>query len=197
MNATSVTLTNVRLSYVHLMKPYSNDPQQPAKYSCTILLPKSDVQGKARVDAAIEAAKQAGLAKKFGGKMPPQLPIPVYDGDGYSATGNKFGPECAGCWVFAASSAADRPVEIVDRNMNRILDATQVYSGMYANINVNFFAYAAPGRKGIGCGLGPVQKVADGEPLGGSAPTASDCFTALGAEPAAAPRINPLTGQPM
>lgn len=197
MNATSVTLTNVRLSYVHLMKPYSNDPQQPAKYSCTILLPKSDVQGKARVDAAIEAAKQAGLAKKFGGKMPPQLPIPVYDGDGYSATGNKFGPECAGCWVFTASSAADRPVEIVDRNMNRILDATQVYSGMYANINVNFFAYAAPGRKGIGCGLGPVQKVADGEPLGGSAPTASDCFTSLGAEPAAAPRINPLTGQPM
>lgn len=197
MNATSVTLTNVRLSYVHLMKPYFNDPQQPAKYSCTILLPKSDVQGKARVDAAIEAAKQLGLAKKFGGKMPPQLPIPVYDGDGYSATGNKFGPECAGCWVFTASSAADRPVEIVDRNMNRILDATQVYSGMYANINVNFFAYAAPGRKGIGCGLGPVQKVADGEPLGGSAPTASDCFTALSAEPAAAPRINPLTGQPM
>lgn len=197
MNATSVTLTNVRLSYVHLMKPYSNDPQQSAKYSCTILLPKSDVQGKARVDAAIEAAKQAGLAKKFGGKMPPQLPIPVYDGDGYSATGNKFGPECAGCWVFTASSAADRPVEIVDRNMNRILDATQVYSGMYANINVNFFAYAAPGRKGIGCGLGPVQKVADGEPLGGSAPSASDCFTALGAAPQAAPKINPLTGQPM
>lgn len=197
MNATSVTLLNVRLSYVHLMKPYSNDPQQAPKYSCTILLPKSDVQGKARIDAAIEAAKQAGLIKKFGGQMPPQLPIPVYDGDGYTASGNKFGPECAGCWVFNASSAADRPVEIVDRNMNKILDATQVYSGMYANINVNFFAYSAPGRKGIGCGLGPVQKVADGEPLGGSAPAASDCFTALGAEPAAALKINPLTGQPM
>lgn len=197
MNTTSVTLTNVRLSYVHLMKPHAMDAQQAPKFSCTILLPKSDVQGKARIDAAIEAAKQAGLMKKFGGQMPPQLPIPVYDGDGYKASGDKFGPECAGCWVFSASSAADRPVEIVDRNMNKILDPTEVYSGMYANINVNFFAYAAPGRKGIGCGLGPVQKVADGEPLGGSAPSASDCFTALGAAPQAAPKINPLTGMPM
>ncbi len=197
MNATSVTLTNVRLSYVHLMKPHAMDAQQEPKFSCTILLPKTDVQGKARIDAAIEAAKQAGLTKKFNGQMPPQLPIPVYDGDGYTASGNRFGPECAGCWVFSASSAADRPVEIVDRNMNKILDPTEVYSGMYANINVNFFAYAAPGRKGIGCGLGPVQKVADGEPLGGSAPSASDCFTALGAAPQAAPKINPLTGMPM
>lgn len=197
MNTTSVTLTNVRLSYVHLMKPHAMDAQQAPKFSCTILLPKTDVQGKARIDAAIEAAKQVGLTKKFNGQMPPQLPIPVYDGDGYTASGNRFGPECAGCWVFSASSAADRPVEIVDRNMNKILDPTEVYSGMYANINVNFFAYAAPGRKGIGCGLGPVQKVADGEPLGGSAPSASDCFTALGAAPQAAPKINPLTGMPM
>lgn len=195
MSNTSVTLTNVRLSYVHLMKPYSNDPSQEAKYSCTILLPKTDLQGKAAIDAAIEAAKQAGLQKKFGGVLPPKLPVPVYDGDGFTASGNKFGPECAGCWVFTASSAADKPVEIVDRNMNRILDATQVYSGMYANINVNFFAYAAPGRKGIGCGLGPVQKVRDGEALGGSAPAASSCFSVMGDEQPV--RINPVTGLPM
>lgn len=195
MSNTSVTLLNVRLSYVHLMKPYSNDPSMEAKYSCTILLPKTDLQGKAAIDAAIEAAKQAGLQKKFGGVLPPKLPVPVYDGDGFTASGNKFGPECAGCWVFTASSAADKPVEIVDRNMNRILDATQVYSGMYANINVNFFPYAAPGRKGISCGLGPVQKVRDGEALGGRAPAASSCFSAMGDEQPV--RINPVTGLPM
>lgn len=195
MSNTSVTLLNVRLSYVHLMKPYSNDPSMEAKYSCTILLPKTDLQGKAAIDAAIEAAKQAGLQKKFGGVLPPKLPVPVYDGDGFTASGNKFGPECAGCWVFTASSAADKPVEIVDRNMNRILDATQVYSGMYANINVNFFPYAAPGRKGIGCGLGPVQKVRDGEALDGSAPAASSCFSAMGDEQLV--KINPVTGLPL
>ena len=80
MNTTSVTLTNVRLSYVHLMKPHAMDAQQAPKFSCTILLPKTDVQGKARIDAAIEAAKQAGLMKKFGGQMPSKLPTPISDG---------------------------------------------------------------------------------------------------------------------
>ena len=32
---TEVVLTNVRLSYVHIMKPYANDPSQEPKYSCT------------------------------------------------------------------------------------------------------------------------------------------------------------------
>jgi len=38
---------------------------------------------------------------------------------------------------------------------------------MYARVNVNFFPYFNSGNKGIGCGLGPIQKIADGEPLGG------------------------------
>ena len=50
---TEVVLTNVRLSYVHIMKPYANDPSQEPKYSCTILLPKTDVAGRAKIDAAI------------------------------------------------------------------------------------------------------------------------------------------------
>ena len=57
--------------------------------------------------------------------------------------------------------------EIVDMQMNPIFDTTQVYSGMYARVVINFFAYNATRKKGIGCGLGPVQKTRDGEPLGG------------------------------
>ena len=44
MENTNVTLLNIRASYVHIMKPYSIDPgKQPAKFSMTVLLPKSDV----------------------------------------------------------------------------------------------------------------------------------------------------------
>ena len=75
------------------------------------------------------------------------------------------------------------------------MSPTQIYSGIYANISVNFFPYNFQGKKGIGCGLGPVQKVADGEPLGGQAPTAKSVFTA--AQPSAVQKVNPLTGQPM
>lgn len=41
----------VRLSYVHLDKPYAN-PNQPnaqPKYSCTILIPKSDLATSLRI----------------------------------------------------------------------------------------------------------------------------------------------------
>jgi len=77
-----------------------------------------------------------------------------------------FGEECRGHWVFTASSK--NPVAIVDVNMNPILNQTEVYSGIYARVSVQFFAYNSNGKKGIGCGLGPVQKLEDGEPLGGT-----------------------------
>ena len=191
---TEVVLTNVRLSYVHIMKPYANDPSQEPKYSCTILLPKTDVAGKAKIDAAIAAAKQQGATDKWNGVVPPIVPIPIHDGDGVKQDGTVFGPECKGMWVFTASSKQDRPIEVVDHNNNKILDPTQIYSGIIANVFVQFFPYAYQGKKGIGCGLGPVQKVADGESLGGGAPSAASVF---GNAAAPAQNINPLTGQPM
>lgn len=208
-NITNVTTGKVRLSFVHLFKPYAFQPGQEEKYSCTILVPKTDVDTMARINAAIEAAKQKGATDKWNGIVPPVVPTPVYDGDGVRPSdGMAFGPECKGCWVFTASAKADYPPEIVDANMNPIINQTEIYSGIYARVNVNFFPYAFGGKKGIGCGLGPVQKLSDGEALGGSAPTAAQAFGA--AQPQASPvqpparnvqparpKINPITGLPM
>ena len=54
--ATNVTTGEVRLSYVHLFKPYAAVPGQEEKYSVTVLVPKTDTATTARIDAAIEAA---------------------------------------------------------------------------------------------------------------------------------------------
>ena len=206
-NPTQIVLENVRLSYVHVFKAFSNDPIQTPKFSTTILIPKDSAKNKASLDAAIAAATAAGKMGKWNGVVPPIVPTPVHDGDGVKQDGTPFGAECKGCWVMTASSPSDRPIEVVDRNMQRIIDATQVYSGIYANVCVNFYAYAYQGKKGIGVGLGPIQKVADGEALGGTTPSADSCFSALGEAPGAgfssfgqpvpAGRINPLTGMPM
>lgn len=206
-NPTQIVLENVRLSYVHVFKAFSNDPTQTPKFSTTILIPKDNAKNKASLDAAIAAATAAGKMGKWNGVVPPIVPTPVHDGDGVKQDGTPFGAECKGCWVMTASSPADRPIEVVDRNMQRIIDATQVYSGCYANVCVNFYAYAYQGKKGIGVGLGPIQKVADGEALGGTTPSADSCFSALGEAPGAgfssfgqpvpAGQINPLTGMPM
>ncbi len=162
---TQVTTGEVRISYEHLLKPYAQQQGAEPKFSATLLIPKSDIGTKQRIDAAIQAAIAEGVAGKWNGARPPQPPVPVYDGDGLRPNGEMFGEECKGHWVMTANSKQQQ--EIVDMQMNPIFDSTQVYSGMYARVVINFFAYNAAGKKGIGCGLGPVQKTRDGEPLGG------------------------------
>ena len=195
MDMTNVTTGKVRLSFVHLFKPYAFQPGQEEKYSTTILIPKTDTDTMARINAAIEAAKQKGVTDKWGGVMPPIVPTPIYDGDGVKPSdGTEFGAECKGHWVFTARSSADYPPEVVDKMGNPIINQSEIYSGVYGRVNVTFFPYLYGGKKGIGCSLGPVMKLEDGEPLGGGAPTAAQVF---GTPAPTAGRVNPITGQPM
>lgn len=184
MSNTIVT-GEARLSYVNVFEPRSNQNGGEPKYQVTVLLPKSDTVTKAAIDREIQAELQNGVATKFGGQMPAMPAIPIHDGDGVRPNGEPFGEECRGCWVFTASSK-QRP-EVVDENCQPILSATSVYSGCYGRVSIRFFAYNQAGKKGIGCGLGNVQKLRDGEPLGGGTTAAQD-FGAAQAFNAASPQ---------
>ena len=181
----------VRFSYVALLNP-RNDLNGNSKYSVTALLPKSDIQTKQAIDAAIAQAIEEGRNGKWNGVVPPVVPTPIHDGDGVRLDGSPFGDECRGCWVFTASTNADptkpRP-EIVGPDLQPIMSATEVYSGMYGRLSVNFAPYFSAGKRGIGCYLNNVQKLEDGAPLGGSKASASEDFG--GGQPA-----QPQYGQP-
>lgn len=203
---TMVTTGEVRLSYVNLFQPRANQPGQEPKYSVTILLPKSDTDTFHRIQAAIQAAYEKGVVEKWNGARPP-LKTVIHDGDGVRPSGDPFGPECKGHWVFTASSK-QRP-EVVDAQLNPIIDQSRVYSGVYGRVNINFFPYNNSGNRGIGAGLGPVQILRDGEPLGGRV-TAEQVFSATPEpRPTTAPTygqnpqqsittsIDPITGKPL
>lgn len=180
----------VRLSYEHLLKPYSIQPDQPPKYSVTILLPKSDTDSVNRMKAAIEQAKKEGVDKKWDGKMPPKIAVCVHDGDlPKESNGEPFGEECKGMWVFTASCSEDRKPPIVNNHHAFITDPNEIYSGMYARVCVNFFPYAFSGKKGIGCSLKAVQKWKDGDPLGGGRVDVNKVFTSF--------EVDPITGEPI
>lgn len=166
-NASKVVTGKVRLSYCNLFKPRAVEEGQEEKYSCTILIPKSDKATIQKIRAAIEAAKQAGEAtlKDKNGKIPSNIKTPVHDGDGEKPNGGEYGPECKGHYVINATSK-QRP-GVVDLNRDEILDSTEVYSGCYGRVSINFYAFNRSGNKGIACGLNNVQKVADGDYLGG------------------------------
>ncbi len=161
---TKVVTGKVRLSYCNLFQPKASDDGQDAKYSCTLLVPKSDKITIQKIKAAVEAAKQAS-ASVFGGKVPTSLKTPIHDGDGEKPNGGEYGEECKGCYVINTSSK-QKP-GIVDSSLNEILDSTKVYSGCYGKADINFYAYNRNGNKGIACGLNNIQKIADGDYLGG------------------------------
>lgn len=191
--STAVVTGKCRLSYEHLMEPHANQPGQESKFSGTFLIPKSDVQTKANLDRAAQAAIAVGLKSKWGGVQPPRLDIAVHDGDGVKpSSGEPYGEECKGCWVVNASSKQKQ--DIVDINGQPILSASDVYSGMYVRVYLNLFPYNSNGKRGIGVGLGPVQKLEDGEPLGGHVSAASafgtpaDQAPATPAQPATMPQ---------
>jgi hypothetical protein len=71
------------------------------------------------------------------------------------------------------------PPQVVDADLQPILDASEVYSGCYARVSVSFYAFNTNGNKGIACGLGNIQKLRDGEPLGGNRISAEDDFGAF------------------
>ena len=61
--------------------------------------------------------------------------------------------------------------------MQRILDQSEVYSGCYGQISVTFYGFNTNGNRGIAAGLGNIQKLRDGEPLGGKANAAEEFET--------------------
>ena len=69
--ATKVITGKVRASFVHIFEPQSINGSEP-KYSCSLIIPKSDTETIGKIKAAIEEAKQSGVSK-WGGKMPPNL----------------------------------------------------------------------------------------------------------------------------
>lgn len=171
MESTKVITGKIRFSYVNLFNPRAGMGGGDPKYSACLLIPKSDKKTCNALKAAVEAAR-LNSGSLFGGKVPTTLKSPIHDGDGEMPNGGEYGPECKGCLVVNASSK-QKP-GVVDRNRDEILDQTEFYSGCYGRASLNFYAYNTNGNKGVACGLNNVQKLADGEALGGRARAQDD-----------------------
>ena len=171
-NSTKVVTGVVRLSYANVWEPVSVNGGTP-KFSVSLIIPKSDTKTIEAINAAIENAIKAGIGK-FGGKIPNKaaLKLPLRDGDV-----EREDEAYQGAYFVNANSTT--APQIVDRSVQPILDRNEVYSGCYARVSINFYAFNSNGNRGIACGLGNIQKVRDGEPLGGRSSAADDFATDL------------------
>ena len=169
--STKITLKNVVLSYPNLFNAKQIMNQGEPKYSTAILIPKNDKENLKKLRAAIDEAKQDDKLK--GAR---KIDIPLNDGD-EEKPGDKF---YAGCYYINAKVSENHPPKVVDRHVNPIMDQEEIYAGCICNVVVNMYAYNFNGHYGVGVGLGNVQKVKDGERIGGSFSSAEDDFEDLG-----------------
>ena len=159
-----------RLSYTHIWEPDSINGSDP-KYSVSCIIKKDDEETIAKIKKAIAVAKEEGKGK-WGGKIPANLKTPLRDGDVDRPEDQAY----ADCMFLNANSK--QAPQVVDKHVQPILDQSEVYSGCYGKVSITFYAYNSNGNKGIAAGLGNVQKLRDGEPLG-SRTNAKDDFEAV------------------
>lgn len=165
-----ITGKNTRLSYFHGWEPVSIN-SSPERYSVSVLIPKDDTETVNAINNAVNTAIEEGIGK-FGGKKPNKasLKLPLRDGDT-----ERNDEAYAGHWFINANSRT--APQIVDKAVKPILDRDEVYSGCYARVSLNFYAFNSNGNKGIACGLGNIQKIKDGEPLCGRSSATDDFRT--------------------
>lgn len=169
-----ITGPDTRWSFANVWEPKAINGGTP-KYSVSMIIPKSDTRTVAKIKAAIEAAYREGEAKlKGNGKTVPPLAAiktPLRDGD----TERPDDPAYANAYFINANSAT--APGIVDADRQPILNRSEVYSGVYGRASINFYAFNSNGNKGIACGLNNLQKIRDGEPLGGKSRAEDDFAT--------------------
>lgn len=165
---TQVKTKLVRFSYVHIFEPHAANENADKKYSMSVIIPKSDKETLAAIRAAIEAAKEQGKTSKWNGKIPANLKLPLRDGDE-----DRPDDEAYKNSYFFNCSSNNKPL-ICNRNPSEPVTEDDVYSGCYGRVVVNFYAFNQSGNKGIAAGLNAVQKIKDGERLGGSVVSADE-----------------------
>lgn len=145
------------------------------EFNISLIIPKSDVATVKKIEAAIQAAYEEGESKlKGNSKSVPSLKVlktPMRDGDLERPDDAAYADS-----YFINANSASAP-GIVDADRQPILERSEVYSGVYGRASINFYAFNSNGNKGIACGLNNLQKIADGEPLGGKSRAEDDFAT--------------------
>lgn len=171
-----ITGPDTRWSYANVWEAKSINGGTP-KFSVSLIIPKSDTRTLGKIKAAIEAAYKEGEAKfKGNGKSVPALSTiktPLRDGDLERPDDEAYADS-----YFVNANSATAP-GIVDANLDPILERSEVYSGVYGRASISFYAFNSNGNKGIACGLNNLQKIRDGESLGGKARAEDDFATSV------------------
>ena len=185
-NTDYIITPKARLAFPQLTTGKPNQ-RGKIKYGCTLLFDKKTTEME-----ALTAMAKAAMTEALGGKpKPPGFKVGIKDGDQPNSMGN-IPDGYAGCWVVPCST--NRPVGMVDAQVQRVLDESVFYPGCFVVAQVNCFSYNTGTNQGVAFGIANIQFAGDGERLGGAAPDPSEAFTAVPGAAAAAAKTGDSLG---
>lgn len=166
-----ITGVNTRFSYLHVLEPQSINGSKP-KYSVSLIIPKSDKETVEKIQKAIQFAYKEGESKlKGNGKSVPALSsikTPLRDGDEERPDDEAYKDS-----YFINANSVTKP-RVVGKNLETLGEPEELYSGIYGRASITFYAFNVNGNRRIACGLNNLQKLKDGESLGGRNSAQSD-----------------------
>ena len=92
--------------------------------------------------------------------MPAKLRSPFLNQGDYEYEGYEDGA------VLIRASSKLKP-GVVDATVQPVIDESEIYPGCYARATIRAYAYDVSGNRGVAFGLQNLQKLRDGDPLGG------------------------------
>lgn len=160
-----------RVAFANVHKPRGMEHEDGTvgepKYSIVMIFDKEE-----DLSAMKRLVKKAAV-DRWGTNLPRNMRQPFRDGSEKDET-----PGFSDDVTFATASTFYKP-GLVDKNRDVILDEEEFYSGCFARASVTAYTYDKKGNKGVAFGLHNLQKVRDGERLGGRGP-AEDDFDSVG-----------------
>lgn len=181
-----ITTPKGRLSFVNVFEIRETDRGRKI-FDTAFIFPKpetitDDPQYKAAVEKFVEElnalVKQTAEEKWGAGQIPASCVHPLKSGDeGAKADYEGYGPDV---YCFNASTGEKYPPAVVGTQRDGAgqfirLEEADVYSGCYGRLFISAYAYDNK-TKGVSLNLHGVQKLADGDPLGGGRVNVNEAF---------------------
>jgi hypothetical protein len=143
----------VRFANVHIYRAMSPVKGVSAKYSLTLIIPKSDIKTINSINLAFAEVFRMNQ-NVFSGKL--LIPFGLKDGDAQTDSSTYSD------YYYLSTSSSEKP-GIVDHDLNPLIGSNDLCDGCYGRASVTLFAYSRNGNAGITAGLNNVQKLKDPE----------------------------------
>lgn len=159
-----------RASYAYLIEAQLNDSEDPnsgSAYKSGILIPKDCPKETLNIiNQAIKDAVAIGMNKKWGGKRPAELKLPLKNGDlKYNEDAEKY-EAYKGMLTMTAKKIESHGRPILRANGVTVAEPGIIESGDWCAFDINFYAFSNK-SKGIAVALNAVTLIENGERFGG------------------------------